>query len=492
MITGTGKTTIARKVGQVFYDMGLLSSAEVVECSASDLVGQYVGQTGPKTKALFEKALGKVLFVDEAYRLSQGHFAQEAIDEVVGLLTHPTFKGKLVIVLAGYEHDMNNLMSVNTGLASRFPHQVVFSNLGAEECLQVIENELKRKNVEVEGWTDGASDFIIEMKESIRDLAELPDWGNARDMVTLSKEMISTALLESNNANFESKPNLKLSSTEASGVVQKMIEERQRRARIPKKHVKVDALPMQSKDQDTQPPSIGTGMGTSQANPPSTRSASSGQASSTSNRGADRRGGFRGRGQGQRGRGNMRNFGNEPTAPRVPTPVPTPPPPQAHPGPNGRVGRDPGVSDVVWQGLTNTKRQAEAREKQIKEGIKAAADRLAARRKQEEEERRRLKELERQAANARLEEAKRAEIERQKAEARKRMEAAQEAKRRAQAELRGKEEAARKRKEIDERVQQKLRQMGVCMAGYQWINMGSYYRCAGGSHTVSMSQLGNI
>jgi SpoVK/Ycf46/Vps4 family AAA+-type ATPase len=221
MITGTGKTTIARKVGQVFYDMGLLSSAEVVECSASDLVGQYVGQTGPKTKALFEKALGKVLFVDEAYRLSQGHFAQEAIDEVVGLLTHPTFKGKLVIVLAGYEHDMNNLMSVNTGLASRFPHQVVFPNLGAEECLQVIENELKKKNVEVESWTDGASDFMIEMKELIRDLAELPDWGNARDMVTLSKEMISTALLKSNNANFESQPNLKLSSTEALGVVKR-------------------------------------------------------------------------------------------------------------------------------------------------------------------------------------------------------------------------------------------------------------------------------
>ncbi|KAG0697519.1 P-loop containing nucleoside triphosphate hydrolase protein [Suillus ampliporus] len=75
---GTGKTTIARKFGQVYYDMGFLSSFDLIECSASDLVGQYVGQTGPKTKKLFEKALGKVLFMDEAYRLSNGNFAQEA------------------------------------------------------------------------------------------------------------------------------------------------------------------------------------------------------------------------------------------------------------------------------------------------------------------------------------------------------------------------------------------------------------------------------
>ena len=75
--------------------MGILGTAEVVECSSSDMVAQYVGQTGPKTKKLFEKALGKVLFIDEAYRLGEGHFAQEAIDELVGLLTHPNFKSKL-------------------------------------------------------------------------------------------------------------------------------------------------------------------------------------------------------------------------------------------------------------------------------------------------------------------------------------------------------------------------------------------------------------
>src|SRR6266480_1793477 len=79
---GTGKTTTAKKMGKVFYDMGFLSKAEVVECSATDLIGQYVGQTGPKVQQLLDNALGKVLFIDEAYRLAGGHFAQEAMDEL--------------------------------------------------------------------------------------------------------------------------------------------------------------------------------------------------------------------------------------------------------------------------------------------------------------------------------------------------------------------------------------------------------------------------
>jgi AAA+ superfamily predicted ATPase len=104
--------------------MGILSSAEVVECSASDMVGQYVGHTGPKTQKLLEKALGKVLFIDEAYRLGEGHFAAEAVNELVDLITKPQFANKIVIILAGYDHDMNKLMAVNPGLSSRFPEEV--------------------------------------------------------------------------------------------------------------------------------------------------------------------------------------------------------------------------------------------------------------------------------------------------------------------------------------------------------------------------------
>ena len=104
--------------------MGILSSPDVVECSASDMVGQYVGHTGPKTQKLLEKALGKVLFIDEAYRLGEGQFAAEAVNELVDLVTKPKFLNKIVIILAGYDNDMNKLMAVNPGLSSRFPEEV--------------------------------------------------------------------------------------------------------------------------------------------------------------------------------------------------------------------------------------------------------------------------------------------------------------------------------------------------------------------------------
>ena len=106
-------------MGQVYYDMGFLSTAKVVECSASDLIGQYVGQTGPKTQKQLEKALGQVLFVDEAYRRAEGLFATEAVNELVDILTKPKFLGKMVVILAGYDDDMNRLLSVNPGPAHR-------------------------------------------------------------------------------------------------------------------------------------------------------------------------------------------------------------------------------------------------------------------------------------------------------------------------------------------------------------------------------------
>lgn len=167
LFLGTGKTTIARKFGQVYYDMGFLSSSDLIECSASDLVGQYVGHTGPKTKKLFEKALGKVLFVDEAYRLSNGHFAQEAIDELVGLMTNEKFMNKMVIVLAGYEKEMNALLSVNPGLASRFSEEITLTNMTAAKCLQVLDKELQKMQIVLSELADSTSSAYSEMETII-------------------------------------------------------------------------------------------------------------------------------------------------------------------------------------------------------------------------------------------------------------------------------------------------------------------------------------
>lgn len=530
--------------------MGLLSSAEVIECSASDLVGQYVGQTGPKTKKLFDKALGKVLFVDEAYRLSEGHFAQEAIDEVVGLLTQPTYKAKLVVVLAGYEQDMNRLMSVNTGLASRFPHQVVFQNMTAEDCLKVIEKELKKSSVVVEGWGEESSDFMVEMKELLRNLAELPDWGNARDMVTLSKEISNRALLEGS----DNRENLKLSAAEALNVVKEMVEGRKKRAKIPRKHRHVVDLPKQTFVPDpVPPPSIGTGTSQATTKEPTPPSPAVPQqhADPRVGRGSDRRRGTGPRGGNQKkvqlqsdlraGRGSDRRRGREGTALRGGNQdrgrggsIPHGDHQNRREGGSavrgghqGRglggnaargslkdygqrkdqqadsleaqgqrqnqevhsVGPDLGVSDAAWFKLMGVKRAAEAAEERAREEIKAMQGRLEEQRMEEEKERRKLEELERAAAEAR-EAAMKAEIERQREEARKRAQAAFEAKKRAEAELRAKQEEERRRKKEEEQIQHQLRAVGNCVQGYQWLNMGSYYQCAGGAHTVSRSQLG--
>lgn len=130
-VLGTGKTTVARKFGQVYYDMGFLSTVDVYECAATDLVGEYVGHTGPKTQGVFDKALGRVLFVDEAYRRGSagGRFAQEAIDEMVGPLTQPKYFQKIVVILAGYKIDMNQLLKVNSGLSSRVPRRSILPPL---------------------------------------------------------------------------------------------------------------------------------------------------------------------------------------------------------------------------------------------------------------------------------------------------------------------------------------------------------------------------
>ncbi|UKZ81400.1 hypothetical protein TrVFT333_009172 [Trichoderma virens FT-333] len=108
---GTGKTTTARKMGKVYYDMGFLSKATVEECSATDLIGEYVGHTGPKVQKVLEKSLGRVLLIDEAYRFADGKFAKEAIDELVDCVTKVKYQGKLIIILAGMLRDRQSKMN---------------------------------------------------------------------------------------------------------------------------------------------------------------------------------------------------------------------------------------------------------------------------------------------------------------------------------------------------------------------------------------------
>lgn len=189
--TGTGKTTTARKIGKVFYDMGFLSGDAVLECSATDLIGQFVGHTGPKVVQKLDEALGSVLFIDEAYRLADGQFGKEATDELVDCLTKKQYKSKMIVVLAGYESEINRLLSVNPGLSSRFPEEIFFHSLDPEMCLKLLLQKLPKNEK-----------FKLKLSEARRKdamdvfkaLAVLPGWGNGRDIETLVTRIISTVL----------------------------------------------------------------------------------------------------------------------------------------------------------------------------------------------------------------------------------------------------------------------------------------------------------
>lgn len=201
---GTGKTTTARKMGKVFYDAGFLGSAKVHDCSASDLVGQYVGHTGPKVRQLLDKALGAVLLVDEAYRLREGQFAKEALDELVDCITKERYHKRLIVILAGYEKDVNALLAVNPGLTSRFSEVLDFHSLPPADCFEFLgKSLLKQKasilkggkgNMALDCLETPAAEFRTEVCQLLEHLSMLPGWGNARDIDTLARSIFQAAM----------------------------------------------------------------------------------------------------------------------------------------------------------------------------------------------------------------------------------------------------------------------------------------------------------
>lgn len=229
---GTGKTSTARRMGKVFYDMGFLAKAEVVECSASDLVAQYVGQTGPQVRKKFDNALGRVLFIDEAYRLAEGGFAKEAIDEMVDCLTKERYKGKMIVILAGYDDDINRLLSVNPGLSSRFPEVISFYSLTPGECVELLRSKLQQQKDRVKKGKGTFELSVLEemdpafesgISETFAQLSLLKGWANARDVETLAKSIFGKTLKRAGGGP------LVLNEDTVKDELQGMYEERKRR-----------------------------------------------------------------------------------------------------------------------------------------------------------------------------------------------------------------------------------------------------------------------
>lgn len=199
---GTGKTSTARKLGQIFYDMGFLAAPDVVEVSASQMIGEYVGQTAPKTRRLLESALGKVLFIDEAYRLaergcsSSGSFTEEAVGELVDAVTKEKFNRKLIIVLAGYEEDMDRLMKVNQGMRSRFATELVFKPMRGEQCLDQLRRHVSTIGIELQASSAMDSATRNDLVGSLSRMTQEKDWASGRSVETLGDRLIGHVFKE--------------------------------------------------------------------------------------------------------------------------------------------------------------------------------------------------------------------------------------------------------------------------------------------------------
>ena len=152
---GTGKTTIARLVSRYLKAAGVLKGGQLVEVTRADLVGKYVGHTAPLTTQVMNSALGGVLFIDEAYSLYRGKedsFGLEAIDTLVkGMEDH---RDELVVILAGYTKEMQEFLSANSGLKSRFPNIVEFPDYTGAELVEILKLQAKSKGYVLDARCD--------------------------------------------------------------------------------------------------------------------------------------------------------------------------------------------------------------------------------------------------------------------------------------------------------------------------------------------------
>lgn len=144
---GTGKTTIARIVAKLFQKMGVLSKGHLIEVERADLVGEYIGHTAQKTRDMVRKAIGGVLFVDEAYSLARGgekDFGKEAIDTLVKAMED--HRNQFVLILAGYPAEIDHFLLTNPGLPSRFPIQIDFPDYSIDQLIQISELMAKERD----------------------------------------------------------------------------------------------------------------------------------------------------------------------------------------------------------------------------------------------------------------------------------------------------------------------------------------------------------
>jgi probable Rubsico expression protein CbbX len=175
---GTGKTTVALRMAGILKALGFIRQGQLISVTRDDLVGQYIGHTAPKTKEILKKAIGGVLFIDEAYYLyrpdNERDYGQEAIEILLQVMENQ--REDLVVILAGYADRMEKFFTMNPGFRSRIAHHIDFPDYDAEQLLSISETMLTKQNYR---FTPAAR---AAMEQYITARREQPYFSNARSI----------------------------------------------------------------------------------------------------------------------------------------------------------------------------------------------------------------------------------------------------------------------------------------------------------------------
>jgi probable Rubsico expression protein CbbX len=175
---GTGKTTVAMRMAQILHELGYVRSGHLVAVTRDDLVGQYIGHTAPKTKEVLKKAMGGVLFIDEAYYLyrpeNERDYGQEAIEILLQVMENQ--RDDLVVILAGYKDRMDTFFMSNPGMNSRIAHHIDFPDYQEDELAQIAQHMLTAQNYKMDEQAQQAFAQYLHLRK------QQPHFANARSV----------------------------------------------------------------------------------------------------------------------------------------------------------------------------------------------------------------------------------------------------------------------------------------------------------------------
>ena len=216
---GTGKTTVGLKMADILYKLGYIKKGHLLTVTRDDLVGQYIGHTAPKTKEVLKKAMGGVLFIDEAYYLykhdNERDYGSEAIEILLQVMENQ--RDDLVVILAGYKEPMDKFYASNPGLSSRIANHIDFPDYSVEELVQIAKLMLQDQQYQLAPNAEGALVQYIERRK------QQPLFANARSV----KNALDRARMRQANRIFDSRGQVltkrELVNLEAEDILQSSI-----------------------------------------------------------------------------------------------------------------------------------------------------------------------------------------------------------------------------------------------------------------------------